>query len=468
MDPIPATLEATIRARLRERHTQGLALACFDAGGIRFAGSVGDADLTRGEPVTPQTVFRVASISKLLTTTLALTAVDAGLIDLDEPVNRYLPVGLRITTADGAPAMSRVRTLLSHTSGLPAGARGADLGNAALTRIANAAPLRSLADSISGLQLVRRPGERVIYSNVGFNVAGYIAGRAFGQPFEEAARAHVLEPLGMIDAAFTPHRVGPGVATPYGSIVPPRVGAKPADRVRLVATPMGGLTTSVLDLARFGRMVLNGGEHGGRPIVSARLLDAATTMTARNHPELEQGYGLGFKVRTWRGRTVIGHDGNMPGVATQLWLAPDDGLGVVVLTNGYALAVPHEIAATALEHALGLPPVPAPDPPAHVRAWEHFGRRVEGRYELQDSQIAGLAGRVANLLAKVRVRHESAGRLRLEGNPGSDGPVLLWPDGELGHYRVDGYVDPGANAFIEEQPDGPHLWLTHATHLLRK
>ena len=154
------------------------------------------------------------------------------------------------------------------------------------------------------------------------------------------------------------------------------------------------------------------------------MLSAATTLSVRNHPELEQGYGLGFKVRTWRGRTIIGHDGNMPGVATQLWLAPEDGVGVVVLTNGYALAVPHE--------------------------------------------IPGLTGWLANRVAKIRLRHETAGRLRLEGNPGSDGPVWLWPDGEVGHYRVDGSVDPGANAFIEQQPDGPHLWLTHATHLLRK
>ena len=468
MDPIPSALEASIRSRLRERHTQGLALACFDADSVRFAGGVGYADLARGEPVTPQTVFRVASVSKLLTTALVLAAVDAELIDLDEPVNRYLPADLQITAAGGEPAMSQVRTLLSHTSGLPAGARGADLGNRALTRLANASPLRSLSDAISGLQLVQRPGERVIYSNIAFNVAGFIAGRAFGQSFEAAARARVLEPLGMTDASFTPHRVGPGVATPYGSIVPPGVGSKPADRVRLVATPMGGLTSSVLDLARFGQMVLNGGEHGGRPILSPKVLDAATTLSARNHPELDQGYGLGFKVRTWRGRTIIGHDGNMPGVATQLWLAPEDGVGVVVLTNGYALAVPHEIAATALEHALGLPPAPTPVPPTRARAWEEFGRRVEGTYELQDSQIPGLTGWIANRVANVRLCHETAGRLRLDGNPGSDGPVWLWPDGELGHYQVDGYVDPGASAFIEEQPDGPHLWLTHATHLRRK
>ena len=467
VESIPPVLEATIRTQLRERQTPGLALACFDADGIRFAGGVGHADLARGEPVTPRTVFRVASISKLFTTTLLLTAVDAGLVDLDAPVNRSLPPDLRITTVDGAPAESRVRSLLSHTSGLPAGARGADLGNRALTRFTNGGPLRSLTDAISGLRLVPRPGERVIYSNTAFNVAGFIAGQAFGQPFEEAARTHVLKPLGMNDAEFTGRRVGPGVATPYGSIVPPAAGPKPADHLRLVATPMGGLTTGVLDLTRFGRMVLNGGELEGRRILSRQLFDEATTLSTRNHPELEQGFGLGFKVQTWRGRTIIGHDGNMPGVATQLWLAPDDGVGVAALTNGYSLGVPHTIAAAALAHALGLPPDPTPDPPADVSAWEEFGRRVEGTYELQDSQMPGLVGRVANLIGKVRLRHETGGRLRLDGNAGSDGPVWLWPDGQLGHYRVDGAVDPGTNAFIEDRSDGTHLWLGHGAHLLR-
>lgn len=467
MEPIPPALEATIRTRLRERLTPGLALACFDAEGIRFAGGVGHADLARGEEITPRTIFRLASISKLFTTTLLLRAANAGEIDLDEPVNRYLPPALRITTVDGAPAESPVRALLSHTSGLPAGARGADLGNSLLTRITNAGPLRSLADAITGLQLVPRPGERVIYSNTAFNVAGYIAGAAFGQPFEDAARTHVLDPLGMEGAAFTPHRIGPGVATPYGSIVPPGVGPKPADQLRLVATPMGGLTASVLDLARFGQMVLNGGEHDGRRILSRPLFDAATTMSARNHPELDQGFGLGFKVQTWRGRRIIGHDGNMPGVATQMWLAPDDGVGVVALTNGYSLAVPHEIAAAALGHALDLPADPTPGPAADAGTRAEFGRRVEGTYELRDSQMPGLVGRVANLIARVRLRHETGGRLRLEGNPGSDGPVWLWPEGAPGNYRVDGSVDPGTNAIIEELPDGPHLWLTHATHLVR-
>jgi CubicO group peptidase (beta-lactamase class C family) len=467
VESIPPELEATIRTQLRERRTQGLALACFDVDGIRFAGGVGHADLARGETVTPRTVFRVASISKLFTATLLLTAVDEGLVDLDEPVNRYLPPELRIATVEGAPAESRVRTLLSHTSGLPAGARGADLGNRALTRIANGGPLRSLADAISGLQLVPRPGERVIYSNTAFNVAGYIAGRAFGQPFEEAARTRVLEPLGMSGAEFTAHRVGPGVATPYGSILPPAAGPKPADHLRLVATPMGGLTTSVLDLTRFGQMVLNGGELDGRRILSPPVFDAATTLSTRNHPELEQGFGLGFKVQSWRGRRIIGHDGNMPGVATQLWLAPDDGLGVVALTNGYALGVPHTTAAAAMAHALGLPPDPTPDPPLHVSEWEEFGRRVEGTYELQDSRLPGIVGRVANLIGKVELRHETTGRLRLDGNAGSDGPVWLWPDGDLGRYRLDGAVDPGTNAIVERRSDGPHLWLGHGAHLLR-
>ena len=148
MDPIPAHLEADIQSRLREHQTFGLALCGFDAEGIRFAGGVGFADLDRSESVTPATVFRVASISKLLTTALALRAVDAGFLDLDDPVNRHLPSELRIRGPHGEPATSSVRTLLSHSSGLPAGTRGADeLGQQPVGGSPGVRPLRSSAAS---------------------------------------------------------------------------------------------------------------------------------------------------------------------------------------------------------------------------------------------------------------------------------------------------------------------------------
>jgi CubicO group peptidase (beta-lactamase class C family) len=231
---------------------------------------------------------------------------------------------------------------------------------------------------------------------------------------------------------------------------------------------MGGLTSSALDLARFGRMVLDEGRSDGHGFLRPETVAAATSIQATNHPGLDQGYGLGLKVRTWRGRRVVGHDGNMPGVATQLLLAPDDGVGVVVLTNGYALGVPHQIAAIALEHLLGLPAEPAMAAASSTADATSLGRRAAGTYRLVDAAPPGVVGVLSDRFLRVRVTHEVDGRLRLDGSVGSDGPVWLLPDGAPGRYRVAANVDDGTSAVLEERADGTHLWFGHTNHLHRR
>lgn len=470
LEPLPPRVASVLQMRLRERHVHGAAVAAFDRDGICFAGGVGHADLERGEPATPTTVYRVASVSKLLTTTLVLTLADEARIDLDGQVNEYLPPGLRLTDRAGAPVGASIAQLLSHSSGLAFGVRGAEMPNPVASIVANGGRVRTLADAISGLPFAHPPGKRVVYSNPAFNVAGFAAAVVAGRPFETAAHDRVLAPLGMADSAFGARPRGPGVATPYGSFFPPRVSSRPADDMRLIATPMGGLTTTVTDLARFGRMVLQGGALDGHPLVRAATLTRATSLQARNHPDLDQGYGLGFKVRTWRGRTLVGHDGNMPGVAAQLVLSPQDGVGVVVLTNGFALSVPHEAAAVALEHLLGLEPLPTPAGAGPVTGpeaaeWEALGRRIEGRLRLLDASPPGTLGRLAALGAGGRATHEVGGRLRIDGPTGWDGPLWLLPDGELGHYRIAASIDHGTSAVVVERTGGADLWLGYTTHL---
>jgi len=466
VDPVPSELRAAIQRRLRERRVHGLAICAFDVDHVRFAGGEGFADLERGEPVTPTTIFRVASISKLLTTTLVLELADAGLVDLDTPVNDVLPPRLRIADEHGAPATSSLRTLLSHSSGLPAGVRGARLDVPVIDRLL---PTRDLAWAVEGLRLTHRPETKVVYSNPGFNLAGHVAALTLGQSFENAVRERVLAPVGMADSRFDAERHGPGVATHYGSVLPPRVGPQPVTGLRLVATPMGGMTTNVVDLARFGQMVLRDGVVGTRSVLRSDTLRTATTLRATNHPDLSQGYGLGFRVRTWNGRRVVGHDGNMPGVASQIVLSPDDGVGVVVLTNGYALQVPHEVADDTLRFMVD--PGHGSEPSTDIAdrdAWVSLGRRTEGTYSLPDAAPPGALGRVDAALTRPKVVHEAAGRLRVEGNPGSDGPVWLVPDGRVGHYRVAAPVDDGTDAVIEERADGTHIWWGPLTHLYRR
>ncbi len=471
MDPLPAALVAAVEDRLRTRGVFGLALCAFDREGVRFGGGVGYADVARGEPVTTTTIFRVASISKLLTATLVLGLTDDGLLDLDAPIDQYLPDHLQITGRDGGPAPSTVASVLSHSSGLPFGVRGVDVGSRLVSWVTNQGRVADLEAAIAGLRLARAPGERVVYSNPGYNALGYVAARAVGGAFEEVVADRVLGPLGMGDSEFTPLRTGPGVAVQYGAVAPPKVGPRPAEGFRLVATPMGGLTTHVEDLARFGRMVLRSGRtDADEPLLTPGALGGAASVQARNHPDLDQGYGFGFKVRSWRGRTVVGHDGHMPGVATRIALAPDDGVGVVVLTNGYALSVPHEVADLALAHLLDLAPDGArgDDADGERPAREALGRRVEGTYRSLDASPGGIVGRLNDRVVRVRVTHEARGRLRVDGHPGSDGPVWLVPEGRVGRYRAAAPVDDRTSAVVEERPDGTHIWMGFTGHLHRR
>lgn len=470
--PLPAPVVAAAQRNLRRRGTAGVSIAVFDADGLVAAGGVGLARRSDAMPATARTEYRVASISKLLTTTTVLTLAGRGLIDLDRPANDHLPADLRFRDADGAPSEASVRSLLSHTSGLGAGVRGVEVGGSVVNIVSNGGRVHTLDDAVRGLRATYRPGERVVYSNPAFNVLGAIAAHVTGRSFEDAARELVLEPLGMAASRFTPRPTGPRVADNYGSLIPPGVGRRPATALRLVATPMGGLTTSVEDLARFGRVLLDPTSATGLPDVAPELWADATTRRATNHAALDQGFGLGFKVRGWRGRTVVGHDGNMPGVATQYVVSPSDGVGVAVLTNGFALAVPHELANRTLEWVLGLDPEDEagaprrPEPPA-LDEWVALARSVAGRYRVCDISPPGPIGVVNDVTTRATLVHDAGGRLLLSGHPGSDGPTWLVPDGDLGHYRVASGVDPGTSAVIEERDDGWHLWFGFTNHLWR-
>src|SRR3990172_1172772 len=335
--PVPKELQAFIESERRRADVTGAAVAAFDRDGIRFAEGFGYADLERGERVTPETLFRAASISKLFTTTLVLQEVEGGRIGLDEPVNQYLDADSRVRDRHGAPADDvTIRHLLTHTSGLPVSGRGLNYGPLWWKLVANnGRPPRSLEDVVKGMRTVRGPGKRMVYSNGGFSLLGYLAQRLNGMPFRDLARERVLRSLGMPNSDFPLNPYGPGIATPYGGTLGfGSAGRRPASSIMNRTGPAAALLTSALELARFGRMVLGGGELDGAMLLSSQTVVAATHIQAVNHPALDDGCGLGFTVSTYRGRRLVGHTGGLAGVATRIDVLPDDGVGVAVLTNG--------------------------------------------------------------------------------------------------------------------------------------
>lgn len=462
---MPAELAAYVESERRRADVAGAAVVAFDREGPRFHGYFGHANIARGEPVTADSLFRAASISKLFTTTLVMQEIDAGRIGLDDPVNEHLDAQTRVLDANGLPTRGvTIRHLLTHTSGLPVSWKGIQYPNRVLSHIFSGLQLpHSLEDVVAGMRTIRAPGERIVYANGAFSLLGYLVGRLNGRPFEELVKERVLEPLGMSDSGFVVEPRMPRLATPYGGTIIGGAGRKPAPFIKIFAGPAGGLCTSALELARFGRMVLLGGELDGRRVFPRALLNSALDVHSRNHPELDTGWGLGFQPHSFRGRRASGHDGGFAGVATCLQVLPDDAIGVAVLTNGGDASYVHRVAERVLETVLGLVPdavhgSPAGVPDALATRWRAFTGRVVGRYRPVDMLPPGTVTFVADRFVRPRVALVSDGVLAVEGIDRE--PAFLYPDGEVGRYRLAHPMANGARAVIEERADGVHAWVS--------
>jgi len=469
--PLSTDLAAFIESERRRADVVGAAVVTFDRNGVRATGTFGHADLQREEPVTDDTRFRAASITKLLTTTVVFQEIDAGAISLDDPVNLHLDQSARLRRKDGRPADDvKVRHLLTHTSGLSVSWRGMEYDPLIYRLVANES-LRgrhTLERIVAGQPTLRRPGRRIVYANQGFNLLGYVVQRLNGRPFADLVRERIFEPLGMSHSSLPVSASGAGVATPYGSLL--GGGRDPATRVKVYALPAGALVVTAVDLARFGQMILRGGEYNGRRIVSEAILKDASRIHARNHVDLDDGWGLGFAAREWRGRVRIWHSGGFSGVSTLIQMSPQDGVGVVVLTNGGDFGLTSRVAERCLESELGLQPEVLPGsprgvPPDKACLWAEFTHRVLGRYQLVDTVPPGVMERIVGVTTKPRLVRIAGDQLALEGT-GLE-TAFLYPDGEVGRYRLMSPFANGSRAVIEEHANNTDIWAS-ILHLRRR
>jgi len=202
--PIPADLAAFVESERRRADVVGVSVATIHRDGVRAAGAFGYADLQRGEPVTIDTRFRAASITKLFTTTLIFQEIDTGTLSLDDPVNAHLDKPARISRKNGEPADDvTIRHLLTHTSGLAVSWRGMEYEPLVYKLVANKslrAP-RSLDRVVAGQKTLRAPGRRIVYANQGFNLLGYLVQRLNSRPFADLVQERIFDPLDRSDSS---------------------------------------------------------------------------------------------------------------------------------------------------------------------------------------------------------------------------------------------------------------------------
>ncbi len=348
-------LTTRVEAILNRHAAVGLAIGVVRNGELEFFHGHGVTDIDTGRPITEDTVFRVASITKTFTAIAVMQLWEEGRIDLDAPANEYLRA-FRLIPASATFAPATVRHLLTHTAGVPEVLHPADLlrpdwGDS----VRPGAPIPSLATYYrSGIRLEWEPGTTFVYTNHGFAALQQIVEDVSGQPFERFLRERILEPLGMTDSdVVLTDDVERRLATGY--TLGPR-GPRPVTDRAWVTTGASSLTSTTRDMARYVAALMGGGTNQHGSILRPDTLATMFERHFRPDPRVP-GMGLGFDRNMAGGHLVVGHGGILPGFNSQMFVAPDDRVGVIAFTTGASLAMlwlPTELAGL-LDHLLGVP-----------------------------------------------------------------------------------------------------------------
>lgn len=348
-------LRAKVAEVLNRWPSAGLAVAVVHGGKLAWFDGHGLADVAAGEPVTQDTVFRIGSLTKTVTAVAIMQLWERGLVDLDAPANDYLTT-FRLTPVRPDLRPATVRHLLTHTSGVGYWRRMSDLIRPALGSGVQANRSLPLGDYYRrGIPQEIQPGTKWVYSNHGFAALGQIVEDVTGQTLADYLREHVFDPLGMQHTDLVrSERVRSDLATGY--VLRSR-GLIPVADYEIPTPGGGGLYSTAADMARYVTALLQQGaaEHGS--------LLKPSTMATMFQPHFQPdprvpGMGLAFNLGAEGSHRTIGKDGVVTGFLAAMTMAPDEGIGVVVLTNTGGLsaqgaAVP--LCTALLRHLLGLP-----------------------------------------------------------------------------------------------------------------
>jgi CubicO group peptidase (beta-lactamase class C family) len=338
---VPGPLRASMDEILNRHPAVGLAVGVVRPGSPAWFGH-GWADIASHTPVDADTVFRIGSITKIITAIAVMQLHEQGLIDLDRPAIDYLRAYDLIPARAGFRPPT-VRHLLTHTAGIAEVQHLRDLlhpeagpfgGRPPILSVPFGEPVPSLAEYYRrGLPVVGQPGTTFAYSNPGFATLGQIVEDVSGRPLDRYFRERIFEPLGMADTDLVrSSRIASRLATGY-TIGRPGVTAVP-DR-DWVGAGAGGVYSTPRDLARLAAALMNGGANETGSILAPATLAAMFDAHYQPDPRVP-GWGLGPARGLAGGHRVVGHDGILPGFNSILLMAPDDGLAVLALTNGSA------------------------------------------------------------------------------------------------------------------------------------
>lgn len=328
-------VDDAIRARMEDRHIQGLSVAIVEKGRLVSARAYGLANVELGVRASTDTVYEIGSVSKQFAAAAVMKLVEEGKLDLDKPIKTYLP-----KAPDKWDAVT-LRHLLTHTSGLK------NLNDIAGFEVTEKLDQAKTIAKLAGPALEFEPGTKYAYRNTGYSLAGYIVENVSGKPYWTFLKERFWDPLGMRTATtrdlFTviPNRAD-GYEWENGKLA-----NRDSDLTDIFAA--GAIAASVLDLAqwvaRFKTDAVIKPSSWGALWTASKLKNGEAT-----------GYGMGFSIGTFADEKLIGHGGSTAGFSSTIQWLPDRDLAVIVLTNAGEVGVATRVAREVLTALTGKKP----------------------------------------------------------------------------------------------------------------
>jgi CubicO group peptidase (beta-lactamase class C family) len=419
---------------MRKADVPGAAVVLVRDGAVVFARGYGYADIQRRIPVSPDsTLFRVASLSKVVTATAVMQLVEQGRVDLDADVSRYLDFPI-------PPAFDKpitMRHLMTHTAGFDDTVGG--------RWIAGSQP-QALRDYLTQWMPKRiyAPGAVPAYSSYGSTLAGYVVERVSGEPFNEYVERHIFAPLHMRHSTFAqplPQHLSGLLTKAYNTGSGPTRGFDTAQ-----IGPATSMSATPMDMGRFILSQL-GGATNGSTILKPSTLKAMHAVQYRHHPA-GPGIVLGLIETDLGSQRAIAHVGDIPGYHSGMYLWPEQCTGLFVVQNseaGYSLrdTVVRQFTEKFLgPHRLPVAPPDSPDLEAE---------QIEGSY--LNSQRFHNSPLFLNALVTQRVvRRSGPGKIVIDGYLGPDGKPVLWRHIDSGLWQ--NTADARQQRYFRQVADG--------------
>ncbi|MGH9195019.1 MAG: serine hydrolase domain-containing protein, partial [Acidimicrobiia bacterium] len=376
-------IQSRLRSLIRKHKVPGAALGILSDGQVTEV-AAGVVNLNTGVKATPDTVWQIGSMTKAWTATVVMQLVDEGLVDLDAPIQKYLP-DFKLADPD-VSANVTMRHLLAHTSGMD-GDNFEDFGRGDDC-------LEKYVASCAALKQTHALGETMSYCNTGYSIAGRVIEVLTDKLWDQAMKERLFAPLGMTHTSTLPEE------TLLFSNAVGHVSLKPGDPAQVapiwmlprICGPMGLINSTVRDCLKFAQLHLNNGRtQEGAQVLSSDSVQQmqASQVEVPDRYTLGSHWGVGWILFDWDGHRLYGHDGNTIGQAAFLRVLPEANVAIAMLTNGgRASSVYREIYSEILTELGGVkvPPLPKmPKKPVELDLQPYAGayERLAVRIDLQ-------------------------------------------------------------------------------------